>query len=338
MKYPKFLKQGDTIGIFAPSFGANIEPYKSRLESGINKFKSLGYNIVTKGDIFGYFNGASSSKESRAQAFMDLYKDPTIDFIWSVGGGEWMMEMIPHVDFEDLKQYPPKFFMGYSDNTNLTFLINLLLDTVSIYGQNVTEFGMLEWDQSLKQAFDIITGKTLQQQSFPLHEPFEVEQTHPLQSYHLTEPSVWKNLKGESEIILEGRLLGGCLDIVLAYPKTVFDQVDNFINEYQNDGVIWFLEACDLNVFALKRALWQLKQVGWFNNIKGIIFGRPMSATPILDLDQYKVTLDILSDLNIPIIMDVDIGHIQPTMTILSGAYAKIVSKDGKGSITYTLK
>ena len=63
-----------------------------------------------------------------------------------------------------------------------------------------------------------------------------------------------------------------------------------------------------------------------------------MSAKPILDLEQYQATLDILGDLNIPIIMDADIGHVQPTMTILSGAFAEIISKDGKGSITYKLK
>ena len=338
MRYPKFLKEGNTIGIFAPSFGANIEPYKSRLESALGKFKMLGYKIMIKGDIFGYFNGASSAKESRAQAFMDLYKDPNVDFIWSVGGGEWMMEIIPLINFEELKHYPPKFFMGYSDNTNLTFLMNTLLDTVSIYGQNVTEFGMNIWDKSLNDAFNIISGKTLRQDSFPLHEPNEVIQTDPLQSYTLTEKTVWKNLKGEKEIKLEGRLLGGCLDVLMIYPKTIFDKVEEFIQTYQKEGIIWFLEACDFNVFALKRALWQLKEIGWFNNVKGIIFGRPMSAKPILDLDQYQATLDILGDLNIPIIMDADIGHVQPTMTILSGAFAEIISKDGKGSITYKLK
>lgn len=38
MRIPKFLKDGGTIGFVAPSFGCNIEPYKSGF---INAQKSL---------------------------------------------------------------------------------------------------------------------------------------------------------------------------------------------------------------------------------------------------------------------------------------------------------
>ena len=36
------------------------------------------------------------------------------------------------------------------------------------------------------------------------------------------------------------------------------------INErYADDGIIWFLESCDLNVFAIRRAMWQMDNAGW---------------------------------------------------------------------------
>ena len=85
-----------------------------------------------------------------------------------------------------------------------------------------------------------------------------------------------------------------------------------------------------------KRGLWQLKEKGWFKHLKGIIFGRPLNDDMIIDIDQYNLTKDIFDDLNIPIIMDADFGHVPPTFTILSGAYAEITYQDGKGSITYT--
>ena len=65
--------------------------------------------------------------------------------------------------------------------------MNTLLDTVSIYGQNVTEFGMNIWDKALNDAFNIISGKTLRQDSFPITRTMKSIQTDPLQSYTLTE-------------------------------------------------------------------------------------------------------------------------------------------------------
>jgi len=333
MKYPNYLKPNGTIGLFASSFGANTEPYKSRLESAISQLKSLGYNIVSEGDIFGYYQGASAPKEARAKAFESLYKNPKVDLLWSVGGGEWLMEMLPYIDFEALKKYPPKYVMGYSDNTHLTMLMNTLLDTAAIYGQHTTEFGMMPWDESLKQALEIMTGQRHIQHSFPMYEGKGAEQPDPLGGYILNEPTRWVNLRNESEIHLSGRLIGGCIDVFLSHLGTPLDQVHTFIEKYKDDGIIWFMEACDLNLFGLKRALWQLKLAGWFKYTKGFIFGRHLNASPVIDLDQYQTTLDILGDLNVPIIMDADFGHTPPTFTLISGAYVEIKSKDGKGTI-----
>ena len=338
MKYPRFLMPNGTIGLFAPSFGANIDPYKTRLEHAIDKLKSMGYNLHIEGNIFGYYNGASESPTKRAQAFMSLYKNPKVDVLWSVGGGEWLLDMLPHIDFDELKKYPPKFVMGYSDNTHLTLLMNTLLDTASIYGQHVTEFGMNEWDCSLKEAFEILTGNRNIQTSYPLYEAKDVNQIDPLGGYILTEQSIWKNVCGEPEIRLSGRFIGGCLDVFLAHLGTPYDQVSSFLERYQYDGIVWFMEACDLNLFAYKRALWQLKEAGWFKYTKGIIFGRHLNASPVIDLNQYDVTKEILRDLNVPIIMDADFGHLAPTFTLISGAYVEIESKDGKGSIKTLLK
>lgn len=337
MKYPSFLKPNGTIGLFASSFGANGDPYKTRLLSAIEKLKSLGYKIVQEGDIFGYYQGASASKEERALAFTSLYKNPEVDFLWSVGGGEWLMEMLPLIDFEELKQYPPKYVMGYSDNTHLTLLMNTLLDTASIYGQHTPEICRVPIDDSLTQLMEIITGMRSEQHSFSYYQPKEIVQVDPLEGYQLTEKTKWITL-GDNPVSMKGRLIGGCLDVVLQHLGTPYDQIKPFLERYKDDGIIWFLEACDLNLFSLKRALWQLKEAGWFAHTKGIIFGRHLNATPVIDLDQYQTTLDVLGNLAIPIIMDADIGHLAPTFTLISGSYVEIESTNGSGKITMNLK
>lgn len=335
MRYPEFLKDGGTIGLFAPSFGANIDPYKMRLEHAIKKFESMGYKIKQSPHIFTYHFGASAKKELRAKCFMDMYLDEEIDVLWSVGGGEWMMEMIPLIDFELLKKAKPKFVIGYSDNTNLTFLMNTLLDTVSIYGQNFTEFGMTEWDPSLIEALEVIKGSRNTQHKYLKHESKIQPDKDPLASYTLTEETPWQSLHKESFHNISGRLIGGCLDVLTIYPGLKLDQVQAFNERYKTDGIIWFLEACDLNLFGIKRALWQLNEAGWFKHLKGIVFGRPLNGEPLIDITHEQVLKDLFNDLGVPIFYDLDFGHIAPTFTILSGAKANITFNEGNGFITY---
>ena len=44
--------------------------------------------------------------------------------------------------------------------------------------------------------------------------------------------------------------------------------------------------------------------------------------------------VDILKELNVPVIYDVDIGHTDPQWTMVNGAFAEFEYKDGKGKIT----
>ena len=41
-------------------------------------------------------------------------------------------------------------------------------------------------------------------------------------------------------------------------------------------------------------------------------------------MDQYTAVLGILSKYNVPVIMDVDIGHLAPMMPLVCGSYATV--------------
>ena len=43
MKIPESLKLGGTIGFAAPSFGCNIEPYKTAFNNALKTFEKMGY-------------------------------------------------------------------------------------------------------------------------------------------------------------------------------------------------------------------------------------------------------------------------------------------------------
>lgn len=339
MKYPVFLKGNNTIGIVATSLGATKDPYKTRYLSFKSKFKELGYNIVESKLVHRHKKGESGTAIERAEEFMRMYKNPDIDFIMSSGGGELMCEILPYIDFEELKKYPPKYFMGYSDNTNLTFTLTTHLDIATIYGDHAPTFGMNPWHRQVKDAYKIMCGKKFTQVKYGRYQDKnDKNNDNPLAPIHGTKVITWKNLENRKKVRLEGRLLGGCLDCLINLVGTPFDNVKEYTEKYKDDGIIFYLEACDLNVFGIRRALWQLKQAGWFTYCKGIIFGRAVHDEKIMNLSLKDTLEKSLSDLNVPVIYDFDFGHVEPRMTLINGSYVQVEYNNGDGKLKMILK
>ena len=121
------------------------------------------------------------------------------------------------------------------------------------------------------------------------------------------------------------------------YPGTPYDKVKEFNEKYKEDGIIWFLEACELNIMSIRRCIWMLKEAGWFQYVKGFLIGRPLCfGEEAFGIDQYRAVTDLLSEYHVPVIMDIDIGHLPPMMPIISGSTARITVKENEISIQYT--
>lgn len=346
MKYPKFLGANGTIGLVAPSFGCTFEPYKSCMDAAIERFKGMGYSIVEgpncrKDDGI----GISSSPENCGRELTDYYCSNSNDMLISCGGGELMCETLDYVDFDAVKNATPKWYMGYSDNTNFTFLLNTICDVASIYGPSIGAFGAEYLHQALLDSIKAFTGELDKVSGYDM---FELEslkdEEHPLVSYNLTEKKELKLYSGDAAVNrlpqFTGRITGGCLDCLANLVGTKYDKVAEFNKRYSDEGVIWFLEACDLNVMSIRRALWNLDRAGWFENAKGFIIGRPLAAwqEEMMGLDQYNAVTGILGKYNVPIVMDADVGHIAPAMPIISGAMATVGTDMGNITIEYNLK
>lgn len=340
MKYPEFLKENGTIGFVAPSFGCAIEPYHTAFKNALKKWESLGFGIDLGPNCFENKGiGISNDPALCGKELNEWYCSEKNDVIISCGGGELMCEVVPHMDFARMKQATPKWYMGFSDNTNFTFLSATLMDTAAIYGPCAAAFGMEPWHPSISDAWDLLTGKIDTVKNYDLWERESLKnEEQPLLPYNVTEPVVIKKYPNE-DVELEGRLLGGCMDILQMYPGTPYDKVHEFNEKYKEDGIIWFLESCDLNIMSIRRALWQMKEAGWFEHIKGFLIGRPLCyGEEMFGIDQYRAVCDVLEEYEVPIIMDLDIGHLAPMMPIVCGSTAKISAKGNDFTIRYTFK
>ncbi len=343
MRYPKYLPEGGTIGFVAPSFGCNIEPYRTGFENAQKKFKALGHKLDLGPNCYeGCGIGISNTPQACGKELTEYYCSGKNDVLISCGGGELMCETMEYVDFARLRDAEPKWYMGFSDNTNMTYLLATLCDTASIYGPCAAAFGMEPWHDSLHDAYDLLRGKKDAVCGYAYWEKESTkDEEHPLEPYHVTEPrklhvflpETAEKPKGGYQltetdgaaVTMEGRLLGGCMDCLVNLLGTKYDKTTEFTERYREDGILWFLEACDLNVMAIRRAVWQMKNAGWFSYVKGFLIGRPLQfGQELMGLDQYHAVYDLLAEFGVPVIMDVDLGHLPPMMPVICGSYATV--------------
>lgn len=341
MRIPGFLKDGGTIGFAAPSFGCNTEPYKSGFISAQEKFKSLGYKLEIGENCYeGCGTGISNTPLKCGQELDSFLTGRKADVLISCGGGELMCEVLDYVDFDKIAEAEPIWYMGFSDNTNMTFLLPVLCDTAAIYAPCAPAFGMREWHKSIQDAFRLLTGTIQEVHGYSLWERESLKtEENPLEPYNVTEKRETKyyNCNGD-KAEFSGRLIGGCLDCLSTLTGTKYDKVAEFNERYKEDGIIWFMEACELNVMGIRRALWQLAHAGWFKYVKGFLIGRPCCfGEELFGLDQYKAVTGILGEYNVPVIMDLDIGHLPPMMPLVPGAKADIRAEGNDISIKFML-
>lgn len=325
MRFPKSLPKGGTIGFVAPSFGCATEPYKSAFMNACKKWREMGYRLDLGPNCFAESGtGISNTPEACAGELMSYYAKKDVDCLISCGGGELMCEILDFLDFEALGRMEPKWFLGYSDNTNLTFLLATLCDTASVYGPCASTFGMEPWHGSLWDAMNLLTGSADHVKGYDLWEAEPLKNPeNPLAPYHLTEPRLLKRFP-DRDVQFNGRLLGGCMDCLINMVGTGFDKTAEFAERYREDGVLWFLEACELNVFAIRRAMWQMEHAGWFAHAKGFLIGRPANGQEMMGLDTYHAVMDIVGYRDVPVIMDVDLGHTAPMMPLITGSMAEV--------------
>ena len=338
MRIPKSIKPGDTIGLVAPSFGAAIEPYITRLEAAIRTFEKRGYQVVAADSCYKSDGlGISTSPASAARDVCDFYLDASIDALISVGGGELMNETISCIDFERLKAAPAKWFMGYSDNTNMIVPMAALSDVAGIYAPCASGFGK-PWEDTENDAFALLEGTKNVITGYPYFEHPDVgdaiRKSQPLARYQLTEEKVLTSFVSDGtalvkagdadDIEMSGTLMGGCLDVLVNLSGTEYDGIHQFNKSHKK--VIWILEACDLNPMAIRRSVWSLLHQGWFENAAGFLIGRPMAAfrQTMMGVDTYNAVTDIVAELGVPVIMDADIGHVSPMMPLVIGADANV--------------
>ncbi|MDD4291149.1 MAG: LD-carboxypeptidase [Clostridia bacterium] len=336
MIIPEFIKKGGSVGVCAPSCSLSFED-SERLQSAKDYFKSQGFFvIVSPNTVKDGFKAATADARLRAAEFSELYASD-VGAIFAATGGELELDILEHLDAEFLRAQKPKWFCGYSDNTVLSDYLLTHLDTASLYGYNVGAYGDRPLDESTKRQFELICGSRRSFESYPLHqtERFDFTTAGKLAGYNLTEKTVITSIYGNHAA---GRLFGGCLDVLLCILGTRFDKSTEFFDKYKGDGILFFLESCELNALAVYRGLSQMRYADYFKHATGFVFGRPLDESVYFDYSFEDAAKEALAPLRLPMFFGADLGHKPPSLPFVNGAVADVVANNGKMLLSYGLR
>ena len=317
---PFHLEKGDTIGIVSPS--STIKPFPRRLRRGIKALRRLGLQIKLGKYTTSSFGHNSGTPQQRAEDIMRFFEDGEVRGIICSTGGWTSNALLPLLDYQLIRKNP-KVFCGFSDITALNLAIFKKAGVITFNGPTVLptfgEFGgpdkfTIKW---FKKA--LFETKPIGILEFPNEYTEEILWWDKEDNRkRVTKPS--DGPKCVYPGTAEGILIGGNLSTLCILGGT------QYFPDFSN--AILFLEDEGESTSSTERNLTYLEQLGVFKKIKGLIYGRPFN----LKVDSKDRTLfDILEDFGqrykIPIIMDVDIGHTSPMITLPIGVKTIINSE-----------
>lgn len=331
--YPEKIKPNDTIAITAVSMPANVE----KIDLAIDNLKELELKVIETKNVRSDGIVSSEGKE-RAEELLELYKNPDVKYIIAARGGEFLMEMLPYLDeHKDIIKNNPKWFQGFSDPSLLNLYITTNFNIATINMENVSEYAMKPRFKSIQNSLEFIFSneKEYIQESFDKYQKEEFEYGN-TKGYNLTEDNIYECEQGN--VTFKGRIIGGCIDTFNLIAGTKMDNIKNFVSQFDEEGVIWYFDNCELSPCEFYRRLWYMNQMGYFKNVNGFLIGRSFVQRNDNDSFSFKSAVErALKKFNVPIIYKVDIGHIPPQMYIINGSYAEFEFNDGKGKLIQRL-
>lgn len=290
----KILQPRDQVGLISPSRWLRGP---EEIELGIAYLQGLGLKVIPGDHIYDRWRYMAGTPQDRATDLMGFYQNPEIKAIFCTSGGDGSQLILPHLDFEAIKQNPKPIF-GFSDNNALQQAI-------------VTQTGQVGY-----------TG-------FVLNYNFAEGHINPLVDQSLnTLLNGQKLLANGGQTVIpgssEGILIGGCLSLFRNLCGTIyFPDLSN---------KILLIEDVEETTYKLDLMLAQISQQPGFSKLRGIIFGKFYDC-PIRRPDDGDISEMIevfCRDLDFPIIKDFPYGHQMERYVLPLGGTIKLDASLGQ--------
>jgi len=294
---PPAIVKGDTIGVVSLSYA----PKLSWLSRGVRALERAGFVVRLAPEIEKLPRFTRSEDERRAENLMGMWLTPEIKAIIASTGGYGAVRLLPHLD-PSVFTSNPKAFVGYSDITALHLWLMRRANLRSFHGPTV--------DDLIPSMRDPTTAGLITA---------------------LTVPCPPRRIGSEFSRAVRpgravGRLVGGNLSLVQQTIGTSY--------QVEMEGAILFIEETRDPVSVIDERLVHLRATGLLEQVAGIVFGQ-LSLDRSEEDEFEDFLLDLISDLNVPVLMDFPAGHENPNLTIPFGTEVELVVEEQNGWIAY---
>jgi muramoyltetrapeptide carboxypeptidase len=269
-------------------------PRPERVERGLDVLRSLGYtpraaeHVLARGPL--YFAG---TPEMRLRDLHHAFAEDELRAIISTRGGYGSNYLLDGLDL-DLIAASAKPLIGYSDLTALHLWMLDQIQLPAFHGPMLSADFAREDGVHLPSLLAALSGQ-----------PYTVGAAEGLRTLR----------PGQAK----GTLYGGCLSILVSLLSTPY--------EPQTEGKLLFLEDVNAKPYQIDRMIWQLREAGKLEGVRGIVFGEMLncvSAGAPADLLD-KVILSALDDFDGPIAIGLRSGHVsRQNVTLTLGVEAEL--------------
>ena len=285
------LKTGDKVGLVACS-NALLYEERQEIETLIKMLQQMGLTAVLEENIFSD-SAFGASPYERAQTINRLYVDTTVKAVFDLSGGDLANETLPYLDYELIgKQTKP--FWGYSDLSTVINAIYTKTGKPSCLYQ-IRNLLSCDWQPQAFRNSLLGEGKQL----------FEID---------------WRFIQGER---IAGQLVGGNLRCFLKLAGTpYFPDVR---------GKVLFLESLSGSAAKTATYFMQLKQMGVFDEISGLLLGTFTALEQAGEKpDAAQLACRIVNRPDMPIAKTQQVGHGADAKCLVIGKEVCIEKEAGK--------
>lgn len=279
------------VGIVCCSNGQKTE-YKRDIEKLGVILKKIGVTPIFSKYIYEIDSCFSGNASERAKTLMDFYQDDDITAIYDISGGDIANEILPYLDYDVIKA-SNKFFWGYSD---LTTVINALYAKTGC-SSVLYQIKNLVWDKTGKQEelYKKHVNTANEKDKLNKNALFDFE---------------YDFVQGSS---MSGIVIGGNIRCFLKLAGTEYfpDVTDKIL----------LLEAMSGETPQMVTYLNQLKQIGVFDKLNGILLGTFIAMEgENCKPDIIELVKRYAGDM-LPIAKTPEIGHRSNSKAIFIGEY-----------------
>lgn len=276
------ITEGCKIGIVCTSNG-QLETYRDKIDELTRVLRTIGLNPIYSKWIYERDSYYSGTGQERASAINDFYKEDEIRAIFDISGGDIANEVLDQLDYDSIAK-SDKTIYGYSD---LTTVLN------AIYAKTGKATG-------LYQIRNLIYESGEDQQQYFTHTI--------MQEHDVLENLDYFFLQG---CYMEGTVIGGNIRCFLKLAGT----------EYMPDFTdkILLLEGLNTSSAQVATYLCQLKQMGAFDKIQGILLGTFTKLDQEIFVPSVEELIQRYAGYDLPIARTMQIGHGTDSKCIMIG-------------------